>query len=79
MEQKTSKSRVTTLLALLGMAVWLAVFSYARISALKTLPLSQRAAERFAGQSGKRFVQLSAFFHPQEEVGEFDILLYALS
>lgn len=76
MEQKTSKSRVTTLLALLGMAVWLAVFSYARISALKTLPLSQRAAERYAGQSGKRFVQLSAFFHPQEEVGEFDILLY---
>ncbi len=76
MEQKTSKSRVTVLLALLGAAVWLAAFAYARIGWLKTLPLSQQTAERYAGQSGRRFVQLSAFFHPRDEVSEFDILLY---
>ena len=63
------------LFALIGAAIWFAVFAFARISALKALPISQQAAERYAGQSGKRFVQLSAFFHPQEGIGEFDILL----
>ena len=62
--------------ALLPAALLLAAFAWGRIGTLGSLLQSQRAAERFAGQSGRPFVQISAFFHPKDEVSEFDILLY---
>lgn len=60
---------------LLGTAL-LAAFAHGRIGTLRGLALSQRAAERYAGQSGRRFVQLSAFFPPGDAVSEFNILLF---
>ena len=60
---------------LLGAALWFAALAWARMGALRAQPLSQQAAERFSGRSGRPFVQLSAFFHPKDGVSVFDILL----
>ena len=68
--------RLTVLFILLSAVISLAVFARLRIEELKELPFSQQAARRFSGQSGKRFVQISAFFHPNDGVSEFHILLF---
>ena len=75
MNRRKNKGRRALCAVLLGAALF-AAFASARIGALKALPGSQQAAERYAGQSGRRFVQLSAFFHPGEGIGEFNILLF---
>ena len=78
MNERKINGRKGILCILLGTAL-LAAFAHARIGALRVLAPSQLAAERYAGQSGKRFVQLSAFFHPRDEVSEFNILLFNAS
>ena len=75
MNQIKNIERAVILFVLFGIVLF-AAFAMARIGTLKALPLSQQAAERFAGQSGRHFVQLSAFFHPENEVSEFQILLF---
>lgn len=74
MVRMNGRRRRAALFALLA-AVLLTMFVRWRMGALRDSALSQQAADRYAGQSGRSFVQLSIFFHPGDRMGEFSILL----
>ncbi len=74
MVRMKGRGRRAALFALLAAAL-LTMFVRWRIGTLRESALSQQAADRYAGQSGRSFVQLSIFFHPRDMLGEFNILL----
>ncbi len=74
MVRMNGRRRRAALFALLAAAL-LTMFVRWRMGALRDSALSQQAADRYAGQSGRSFVQLSIFFHPGDRMGEFSILL----